>query len=66
LYYGTVGFRAIIGMDGLIQSLELLEGPLPLYKSARDAVLRWEYKPTLLNGNPVGVETRIDVNYTLN
>jgi TonB family protein len=63
---GTVAFRAIIGKDGLIQGLELLEGPLPLYKSARDAVLRWEYKPTLLNGNPVGIETQIDVNYTLN
>ena len=62
---GTVDFRALIGTDGSIQTLELLEGPLALYKSSRDAVLRWEYKPTLLNGNPVAVETRIQVNYTL-
>jgi Gram-negative bacterial TonB protein C-terminal len=37
-----------------------------MYESARDAVIRWQYKPTLLNGDPVAVETVIDVNYTLN
>jgi hypothetical protein len=60
---GVIDFNALIGKDGMIQSLELLEGPLPLYQSARDAVSRWQYKPTLLNGEPVGVVTRIDVNY---
>ena len=42
---GTVAFRAIIGKDGLIQTLELVEEPLELalYESARDAVIRWQY-----------------------
>ncbi len=63
---GTVAFHALINKDGRIQELQLLQAPLALYQSARDAVLRWEYKPTLLNGEPVAVETQIDVNYTLN
>jgi TonB family protein len=63
---GTVTFRATIGKDGSVQALELLRGPLPLYASARDAVSRWKYKPTLLEGQPVEVLTRIDVNYTQN
>jgi protein TonB len=36
-----------------------------LVPSALDAVRQWVYQPTLLNGNPVEVETQIDVNYTL-
>jgi len=63
---GTVAFQALIGKDGKIHRLELLSGPLALYQSARHAVLRWEYKPTLLNGDPVEVLTALDVNYTLN
>jgi hypothetical protein len=63
---GNVDFLAVISKDGLIQSLTLLDGPLALYKSACDSVLRWEYRPTKLNGNPVEVVTQIRVNYTLN
>jgi TonB family protein len=62
---GTVKFQATIGKDGSIQNLEMIGGPFALYKSARDAVSRWKYKPTLLNGNPVQVITTIDVNYML-
>lgn len=62
---GAVRFNAIIGKDGKIQSLILISGTLPFYESARAAVLQWEYKPTLLNGEPVEVATVIDVNYAL-
>jgi TonB family protein len=62
---GIVRFNAIIGKDGKIASLSLVDGVLALYDSARTAVLQWEYKPTLLNGQPVEVATVIDVNYTL-
>jgi len=62
---GAVRFNAIIGKNGRIQSLILISGTLPFYESARAAVLQWEYKPTLLNGQPVEVATVIDVNYTL-
>ena len=63
---GTITFRARIGKDGLIHDLELLRGPLAFYASARGAVSRWTYKPTMLEGKPVEVLTQIDVNYTLN
>ena len=62
---GTVAFRAIIGKDGLIQTLELVEGPLALYESARDPSSAGNTSQQL-NGDPVAVETVIDVNYTLN
>ena len=62
---GKVEFTAVIGKSGKIQSLVLDGAPLALYPSAREAVLQWEYRPTLLNSRPVEVITRIDVNYEL-
>ena len=62
---GTVILDAIIGKDGAIQKLKVLSGPKELRKSSADAVRTWKYKPYLLNGNPVEVETHISVVYTL-
>ncbi len=62
---GTVKFEARIGKDGKIHDLELMSGPFALYDSAREAVEKWEYRPTKLNGEPVDVITTIDVNYNL-
>jgi TonB family protein len=62
---GTVRFTALIGKDGLIESLQLESGHPLLVEAARDAVQQWQYKPTLLNGSPVEVITQIDVNFTL-
>jgi protein TonB len=62
---GTVRFNAIIGKDGTIQNLQVVSGHPLLVPSARDAVIQWVYKPTLLNGEPVEVATTIDVNFTL-
>jgi hypothetical protein len=62
---GTVKFSAVIGQDGRMRKVELLSGPFLLYKPSRGAVVRWEYKPTLLNGKPVEVMTSIDVNYAM-
>lgn len=62
---GTVRFTALIGTDGNVVSLQLVEGHPLLVQSAQDAVAQWQYKPTLLNGSPVEVITQIDVNYTL-
>ena len=63
---GVVHLAAVIAKDGTIQELHSLGGPALLIQSAMDAVRQWVYKPTLLNGQPVTVETTIDVNYTLN
>ena len=62
---GVVRFTAIIGKDGTIQNLQLVSGHPLLVEAARQAVSQWQYKPTLLNGEPVEVVTQIDVNFTL-
>jgi TonB family protein len=62
---GVVHLAVIIGMDGTMQEVHSLSGPPELIQASMDAVKQWVYKPTLLNGNPVQVETTIDINYTL-
>jgi TonB family protein len=63
---GVVHLSAIIGTDGTVQELMALSGPPELTQAAMDAVKQWVYKPTLLNGSPVQVQTTIDINFTLN
>jgi protein TonB len=62
---GTVKIQAVISRDGAIKNLQVLGGPPLLIPAAIDAVHRWRYQPTLLNGEPVEVITEIDVNFTL-
>ncbi len=62
---GTVVLRAVIGKDGSIQNLSLVSGHPMLAPAAIDAVKQWKYKPYLLNGEPVEVDTEIQVNFTL-
>jgi len=62
---GSVRLEAIISKDGTIQDLKVLSGHPLLVKAALEAVQRWRYQPTLLNGEPVEVVTDIDVNFTL-
>lgn len=62
---GTVILDAIIGKDGIIHKLTVVSGPKELRKSAADAVHTWKYKPYLLNGDSVEVDTHISVIYTL-
>jgi TonB family protein len=63
---GAVVLAAVIGKDGTVQELKVMSGPAELVEAAMDAVKQWVYKPTLLNGNPVQVETTVNVNFTLN
>ncbi|HEX3745373.1 MAG TPA: energy transducer TonB [Bryobacteraceae bacterium] len=63
---GVVHLAAVIAKDGTIQELHSLGGPALLIQAAMDAVKTWVYRPTMLNGEPVQVETTIDVNFTLN
>jgi TonB family protein len=62
---GVVRLQAVIAKDGTVKSLEVVSGDPLLAQSALEAVLQWVYQPTLLNGQPVEVQTMIDVNYTL-
>ena len=62
---GNVQLSALIGADGTVQELRVVDGPPELTQAAMDAVKQWVYMPTLLNGNPVQVQTTINVNFTL-
>lgn len=63
---GVVEFTAIISKTGTIENLQLVHGHPLLVAAAKEAILQWRYKPTLLNGEPVEVITNIQVNFTLN
>jgi periplasmic protein TonB len=62
---GTVILQAEISKTGDIQNLRLVSGHPMLAPAAIEAVKRWKYKPYLLNGEPVEVETTVQVNFTL-
>ena len=62
---GAVVLQAEISKQGTIENLRVISGHPMLVQSALDAVKQWRYKPYLLNGEPVPVETTITVNFTL-
>ena len=62
---GTVKIHAIIDKDGQISKINGVRGVCSLAESAVAAVRQWRYQPTLLNGNPVEIDTEIDVIYSL-
>lgn len=62
---GTVILQAEISKEGTIQNLQLISGHAMLAPAAIEAVKQWRYKPYLLNGEPVAVETQVIVNFSL-
>ena len=64
---GTVMLHAIISKDGNPLSLRVMNNQIDpdLARAAVEAVSKWRYQPTLLNGEPVEVDTTIKVNFTL-
>jgi len=62
---GTVVLHAIISRDGRINALEVVIGSPFFVQAALDAVRQWRYRPTMLNGEPVEVETTITVQFLL-
>ena len=62
---GRVELHAVISTDGTIQSLEVISGDPLFFQSALAAVREWRYHPTILNGQPVEVDTYITVIYSL-
>jgi protein TonB len=59
--HGTVVLQATISKSGTIENLRVIGGPLMLQQAALDAVKTWRYRPYLLNGEPVEVETTVNV-----
>jgi protein TonB len=62
---GTVVIAATISKSGSIENLHVVSGPPLLVSSAVEAVKTWRYRPYLLNGDPVEVETTINVVFNL-
>lgn len=62
---GRVELHARIAADGSIQSLEVVGGDLMFFQSALEAVRQWRYRPTILNGQAVEIDTHITVIYTM-
>jgi protein TonB len=62
---GTVVLQATISKAGTIENLRVISGPPMLQAAATQAVQTWRYKPYLLNGEPVEVETQINVVFSL-
>jgi len=63
---GTVVLAATISKEGTIENLHVLSGHPLLTQAALDAVRPWRYRPYLLNGQPVEVETTINVVFSMN
>ena len=62
---GTVVLQATISKAGSIENLRVISGPPMLQQAAMEAVRSWRYKPYLLNGDPVEVETTVNVVFNL-
>ncbi|MGA3008684.1 MAG: energy transducer TonB [Terracidiphilus sp.] len=62
---GTVALEATISKTGTIENLRVTSGPAMLQRAALDAVSTWQYRPYLLDGRPVEVETTVNVIFTL-
>jgi TonB family protein len=62
---GTVALQVLIGTDGHVNELKVMSGPPELQQAAADAVRTWVYRPYLLNGTPVEVNTTVNVVFAL-
>jgi periplasmic protein TonB len=62
---GTVVLLAVIGEDGAVEDVRVKSGPSMLAQAAVEAVRQWRYRPYLVNGEPVEVDSQITINFTL-
>ncbi len=62
---GSVALMATISKTGDISHVTVLSGDPQLSKAAADAVKQWKYKPYLLNGEPVEIQTQVTINFKL-
>jgi protein TonB len=62
---GTVRLKAIIARDGSVQALKVISGEPVLANAAVEAVRKWRYRPTVMEGKPVAVVTTVTVEFQL-
>ena len=62
---GIVKLHTIVARDGTVGDVKVISGPKELVQAAVDAVRQWQYEPTVWKGNPVEVDTTIDIIFKL-
>jgi TonB family protein len=62
---GKVVLDVVISKTGRVENVKVVSGPAELQQSALDAVRQWTYRPVLVNGAPIEVETTVNVIYSL-
>ena len=62
---GRVSLTCVIGRDGSVQKIEVTKGHPLLIQAATDAVARWKFKPLVLNGQAVEMETTVNIDFQL-
>lgn len=62
---GAVVLEVHIGADGAVQEVRVASGPPLLAQAASDAVKQWKFKPRLVNGSPVEMQTSVTLNFRL-
>jgi protein TonB len=63
---GAVVLMALVGKDGRVERVQPISGPPMLIDPAKRAVEQWQYRPYILNHEPIEVQTQITVNFVLN
>src|SRR5689334_22690066 len=62
---GTVVLQVVIGVDGAVKDMRYISGPRILVQATMDGVRQYKYRPTMLNGQPVEVETTVETVFEL-
>ena len=62
---GTVVLKVEISKTGIVEDVSLVSGQPPLASAATQAVKQWKYKPYMLNGAPVAIETTVRVKFAV-
>ena len=60
---GTVVLQVLIGRDGTVQDAKFLQGSLAFARAAIDGVKQWKFKPYIMNGRPVSVQTLLTISF---
>jgi protein TonB len=60
---GTVILQVLIGRDGAVQDAKFMQGSLAFARSAIDGAKLWKFKPYLMNGRPVSVQTQLTITF---
>jgi protein TonB len=60
---GTVILQVLVGRDGTVQDAKFLQGSLAFARVAIDGVKRWKFKPYIMNGRPVSVQTPLTISF---